>query len=390
VPPQLAVLVRRIAGVRAAPLLAMALALALLAGIWTQRALTSGTPAPAGNSLTQQLPMVIGTLNEARFRERAALEQARTASAQERAAQSLAQAHRVAVAALRPMAGAAGAVLVERLTATARAYSDLAQAAGDGSALAVAAARRDVVRAEARTQTALGSVRLPASQPAAYAGSSGSTVLLVIVTFALLGIALAVLRIPDRVVAVVRAAWSAEASRHSTRRTPIVAGTATPPQPNPPLPTPPPRSRPTRPSAPPSPQPGATWPAAPIAAPVRRARRAPAPTAAERRPAPLRPAPFPPETGWSCEISWNANFRRASFLATAAAPGQSPRVIAESPKVSYPPLLPPAPHEDVLAAARALVGVLRAAGWKPIARGDSWYAQRFVWDRERDPQPLAR
>jgi hypothetical protein len=63
-------------------------------------------------------------------------------------------------------------------------------------------------------------------------------------------------------------------------------------------------------------------------------------------------------------------------------------VIAQSPSVSWPPLFPPRPDEDVLAAARDLVKLLRDAGWTPVARGDAWYAQRFVWSRDNDPRPL--
>jgi hypothetical protein len=100
------------------------------------------------------------------------------------------------------------------------------------------------------------------------------------------------------------------------------------------------------------------------------------------------PAPFPPETGWSCEVAWHANLRSAGFRATATAPGQSERLIAESPNVSWPPLVPPRPDKDVLDAARALVRALREAGWTAVSRGESWYAQRFVWRREDDPQPL--
>ena len=51
--------------------------------------------------------------------------------------------------------------------------------------------------------------------------------------------------------------------------------------------------------------------------------------------------------------------------------------------------MPPAPVDDVLPAASALVQELRNAGWTPTSRGSDWYAQRFVWAGEQDPQPLA-
>jgi hypothetical protein len=63
-------------------------------------------------------------------------------------------------------------------------------------------------------------------------------------------------------------------------------------------------------------------------------------------------------------------------------------VIARSPKVDHPPLVPPKPDPDLMAAARTLVRALRDAGWQPVSCGNRWYAQRFVWAGEQDPQPL--
>jgi hypothetical protein len=99
-------------------------------------------------------------------------------------------------------------------------------------------------------------------------------------------------------------------------------------------------------------------------------------------------ASFPPATGWACEIVWSATLFGAGFHAKAAAPGQQAFVIARSPKVDHPPLVPPKPDPDLMAAARTLVRALRDAGWQPVSRGDRWYAQRFVWAGEQDPQPL--
>ena len=73
---------------------------------------------------------------------------ARTPAGQARWPRFLADEHRLAAAALRPVAPPSGASLLERLASTTRAYSDVARAAESGSAHSFVAARRRVARAE--------------------------------------------------------------------------------------------------------------------------------------------------------------------------------------------------------------------------------------------------
>jgi hypothetical protein len=95
-----------------------------------------------------RLPGVLGALNQARVRDRAALRRATTAKGQAQLAQALAREHLAAADSLRPAASAAGTPLVDRLTDTARAYDELAQAAAGRSAARYAAARQRVTSAE--------------------------------------------------------------------------------------------------------------------------------------------------------------------------------------------------------------------------------------------------
>lgn len=99
-------------------------------------------------ALQMRLPDVVSRLDEARVRGRAALWRARTPAGQARWSRFLADEHRLAAAALRPVAPPSGASLLERLASTTRAYSDVARAAESGSAHSFVAARRRVARAE--------------------------------------------------------------------------------------------------------------------------------------------------------------------------------------------------------------------------------------------------
>jgi hypothetical protein len=101
-----------------------------------------------------RLPGVLTALDQARVRDRAALGRAATATAQVQLAQALAREHLAAADALRPAASSAGTPLVDRLTDTARAYAELASAAGGSSASRFAAARRSVTAVEARLAAA--------------------------------------------------------------------------------------------------------------------------------------------------------------------------------------------------------------------------------------------
>jgi hypothetical protein len=111
-----------------------------------------------------------------------------------------------------------------------------------------------------------------------------------------------------------------------------------------------------------------------------------------RRQAPQRRAPvLPPEVvnaTWTCELTWSAGLRGSAFHATATAAGEQPVDLAQSPKLSWPPFLPPSPEAELVAAARTVARALVSAGWTPTTRGGSWYAQRFAWARDGAPPPL--
>jgi hypothetical protein len=109
---------------------------------------------------------------------------------------------------------------------------------------------------------------------------------------------------------------------------------------------------------------------------------------AAKRPARRPNAPVPPRTKWTCELAWSANLLRAGFRAQACAPGARPVEVARSRKVNWPPLIPPTPQADVVAAARSVAKALVEAGWTPTSKGSDWYAQRFAWTRDDAPPTL--
>jgi hypothetical protein len=98
--------------------------------------------------------------------------------------------------------------------------------------------------------------------------------------------------------------------------------------------------------------------------------------------------PAAPTTQWNCEISWRSGLRHSCFRAIAAGPGREPLVIARSPNVEWPPLVPLTPEGEALAAARGLARRLQAAGWTPTTREPHWYSQQFEWPGDEDPEPL--
>jgi hypothetical protein len=125
--------------------------------------------------------------------------------------------------------------------------------------------------------------------------------------------------------------------------------------------------------------------------PVATARAAERPVAeppCAKRPAPRREVPVPPNAKWTCELSWSASLRRAGFHVQATAPGEGTVEVARSRKVSWPPLMPPAPQAELVAAARSVAKALVEAGWTPTTRGSDWYAQRFAWARDGSPPTL--
>jgi hypothetical protein len=95
-----------------------------------------------------------------------------------------------------------------------------------------------------------------------------------------------------------------------------------------------------------------------------------------------------PEPGWTCEIGWRASLRGAAFLAVATSAEEPDRVLARSAKVDSPPLLPPDPVPELVAALDALERSLLEAGWTASGCGPSWYARRFSWSHPGAPEPL--
>jgi hypothetical protein len=141
--------------------IASLLVVAVAAGAWTGRV---AAPAPAPVHLEPRahdarLPAVVARLNRARAHGRAALERARTRSAQASLLRGLGEAHREAAASLRPAADAGA--LTRTLLSTARAYEALASAARDESPIRFNRARRRIRDAETSLASALDDARRP-------------------------------------------------------------------------------------------------------------------------------------------------------------------------------------------------------------------------------------
>jgi hypothetical protein len=161
-------------------------------------------------ALRLRLGAVLTTLDRARIRDRARLQSAGTFGAQAAPARGLARQHLAAADALRPVAGAAGAPLVDRLVGAARAYFALARAASAGSTTRFDTARLEVetaeaqlipvvdglVRSTARVTAAPPATRSP-SRPRATTGRDSHVwpALLIVAGLGLLGFGLGVLRI---------------------------------------------------------------------------------------------------------------------------------------------------------------------------------------------------
>jgi hypothetical protein len=104
-----------------------------------------------------------------------------------------------------------------------------------------------------------------------------------------------------------------------------------------------------------------------------------------RRPS---PPPVVAPAVWTCQISWVASLHGTGFRAVATASGRKPLLVARSPSLALPPFRAPVPEGEALAAARALVRRLLAAGWTPTTRAPHWYSQRFEWAGDQEPAPL--
>jgi hypothetical protein len=104
-------------------------------------------------------------------------------------------------------------------------------------------------------------------------------------------------------------------------------------------------------------------------------------------PAPAAPANGlePPATrrAWTAEIEWAPAASGACFCVVATpVKGGETCVLAESAQLEWPPS-GAAAVAAMTAAADDLEARLLAAGWRPLPRGDAWYARRFGWEPSR-------
>jgi hypothetical protein len=398
---------------------------ALCGGAVTSASVREATTLAPGPSAALALGLTprVEALDRRRVTMRAKLGRAESAGAQERLARRLAGAHADAAEALAPLAGTAGAPLIDSLRTVASAYARLATAAAGGSDPAFSASRRDLDAEESRLASAVGSVsRRIAPEPApplapepaptlvraAATPAPGPSPLLLLLAVASLVGALAFIHGPRALAR--RKAAHAGSGLAQGRRGRL-----------------PPRSRQRRPSrhesgsagTPHGTMPERSAAALRARAAARRAKRATSPSESSRAkpraeraavPKHARPAarvrqsgppdpdppsmeptaaPARPATGWICEIAWHATLRAAAFRATAARPGDEPQQIAESSPVEWPPVIPPAQRPELKEALLALEERLIAAGWTAIESGaPEWYRRRFVWTSAEAPRPL--
>ena len=96
-------------------------------------------------------------------------------------------------------------------------------------------------------------------------------------------------------------------------------------------------------------------------------------------------SPPEPDRPWTAEIEWTRSGDTARFCVLARdEPGASETVLARSESFDWPPEGTEA-VQALVAAADALSEALALAGWKPLPRGEAWYAKRFEWE----PAPKA-
>lgn len=104
-----------------------------------------------------------------------------------------------------------------------------------------------------------------------------------------------------------------------------------------------------------------------------------------------RPEPWPEaETEWTCEIGWKAGYRKSVFRAMVAAPGPGRRrSIGESAPILWTFMADPMPPTpELVAAVKALVAALEEAGWERARPAGPWYALRFLWRGQGEPQRI--
>ena len=311
---------------------------ALCGGAVTSASIGEATTLAPGPSVALALGLAprLEALDHTRVTMRAKLGRAESAEAQGRLAQRLADAHIGAAEALAPLAATAGVPLVDSLRTVGDAYARLATAAAAGSDAAFSASRRDLDAEESRLAYAVKTVsrriapeHAPRLPRAASTPASSPSPLLLLLAIGSLVAALALMDGP-------RAMNRRKTARAGyEREAPLAA---------------------LRPR----------WPFPPSAAPAR------------------------PATNWTCEITWRATLRGAGFQACTTVSGERKAFVLErSPKVEWPPLVPPVPTDELVAAAGAVEHALIEAGWKPAGRGGAWYARRFAWTSV-DPPIAAR
>jgi hypothetical protein len=101
------------------------------------------------------------------------------------------------------------------------------------------------------------------------------------------------------------------------------------------------------------------------------------------RPGGVRPPD--PDSRWTAEIQWARSGETARFCVVVRDErGRDEPVIARSEPFDWPPEGTEA-VQALVGAADALSEALTIAGWKPLPRGEAWYAKRFEWE----PAPVS-
>jgi hypothetical protein len=96
-------------------------------------------------------------------------------------------------------------------------------------------------------------------------------------------------------------------------------------------------------------------------------------------PQPTGWVPPDPARGWVAEIEWLRSGNESRFRVTAQGTEGRSSVVAESPKLPWPPV----GTSSILEMTGLVTGLevaLERAGWRPLGPGDAWYAKRFGWE----------